>query len=371
MALPLYIPRCIHTPASQCHLPPPDKPLRIQIEGPLIAIQRLLPHIPWRLDPLDRTFPQPAGPELARLTYQKVYGRDISPEVPGDLVVRDEYLGWMPEKRPQELIDYYGVTFDHLVPPDDTNPEVLQINIIEIEDDNVIYGVYGLVKLYQKRHATLSRSVPYFGLMGVGACSAGYHMTLKYHTQMSDELSMHLLVTPLLYRIFTFQTSLQHTRLIGILFLTEFTVVMVVHMVMNEFLLHAVTFGLGVLLIATQTIKLVSQRVPHPFTRKKLRNIGLFGVCSFVFGYMVWLIDEWACNPLIRIRHSVGLPLAFVFELHGWWHVFTAIGGYIAVEVVDMITSGEVHEDPTDQFAWPIADVARFIGGAPGTKKLS
>ncbi|GIJ87026.1 hypothetical protein Asppvi_005928 [Aspergillus pseudoviridinutans] len=129
---------------------------------------------------------------------------------------------------------------------------------------------------------------------------------------------MHLLVTPLLYRIFTIQASPQNTRLIGILLLIEFSVVMVVHMVMNEFLLHAVTFGLGVLLVATQTIKLVSQRVPHPFTRKKLRNIGLFGVCSFVFGYMVWLIDEWACNPLIRIRHSVGLPLAFVFELHGW-----------------------------------------------------
>jgi hypothetical protein len=30
------------------------------------------------------------------------------------------------------MIDYYGVTFDHLVPPDDTNPEVLQINIVEI-----------------------------------------------------------------------------------------------------------------------------------------------------------------------------------------------------------------------------------------------
>jgi dihydroceramidase len=93
---------------------------------------------------------------------------------------------------------------------------------------------------------------------------------------------MHLLVTPLLYRIFTIQTSPQNTKLIGILFLTEFTVVMVVHMVMNEFLLHAVAFGLGVLLIATQTIKLVSQRVPDPFTRKKFRNIGLFGVCTFL-----------------------------------------------------------------------------------------
>jgi len=33
------------------------------------------------------------------------------------------------------MIDYYGITFDHLVPIDDTNPEVLQINVIEIEDD--------------------------------------------------------------------------------------------------------------------------------------------------------------------------------------------------------------------------------------------
>lgn len=37
-------------------------------------------------------------------------------------------------------IDYYGVTFDHLVPPDDHDPEVLQINIIEVEDDNGVFA---------------------------------------------------------------------------------------------------------------------------------------------------------------------------------------------------------------------------------------
>ncbi|KAK4042022.1 hypothetical protein C8A01DRAFT_33908 [Parachaetomium inaequale] len=31
------------------------------------------------------------------------------------------------------LIDYYGVTFDHLVPANDPDPDVLQINIIELE----------------------------------------------------------------------------------------------------------------------------------------------------------------------------------------------------------------------------------------------
>ena len=38
------------------------------------------------------------------------------------------------------MIDYYGVTFDHLVQGDDMNPEVLQINIVEIEDDAGVYA---------------------------------------------------------------------------------------------------------------------------------------------------------------------------------------------------------------------------------------
>lgn len=37
-------------------------------------------------------------------------------------------------------IDYYGVTFDHLVPTDDLDPEVLQINIIEMDDDQGAYA---------------------------------------------------------------------------------------------------------------------------------------------------------------------------------------------------------------------------------------
>ncbi|KAK8092300.1 uncharacterized protein PG998_014330 [Apiospora kogelbergensis] len=53
-------------------------------------------------------------------------------DVGNDLIVRDEYLGWVDQKNE---IDYYGVTFDHLVPTDDYFPEVLQINICEIDVD--------------------------------------------------------------------------------------------------------------------------------------------------------------------------------------------------------------------------------------------
>ena len=42
--------------------------------------------------------------------------------------------------RPTSEIDYYGVTFDHLVPTDDYFPEVLQINICEIDVDQGEYA---------------------------------------------------------------------------------------------------------------------------------------------------------------------------------------------------------------------------------------
>ncbi|KAJ5225919.1 hypothetical protein N7468_007144 [Penicillium chermesinum] len=231
----------------------------------------------------------------------------------------------------------------------------------------MFYGVYGLIQLRKKQDAFLRR-MSYCGLIGVGVCSAGYHMTLKYHTQMSDELSMHLLTTPLLFRILTFQVSPRNTKLIGAVLLTLFTIVMVVHMVMDEFVVHAVSFGLAVWLIARRTTRMIPEQIPDLVLRKKLRNLSFFGCFSFLFGYFVWLIDEFACAHLTQIRNSVGLPLAFVFELHGWWHFFTAIGGYIAVVTVDKITSGEVHEDPTAKMAWPIPHVASVIESMTASK---
>ncbi|TWU70405.1 hypothetical protein ED733_000140 [Metarhizium rileyi] len=142
MALELYIPPCIKNPVHPHHPPPAEKPLRIQIEGPLVSIQKLVPKAKWHTDVFNHTFPQPAGPLLARLVFEKIFGRQAQPEkIVGDLVIRDEYLGWVMEGgRPLNQIDYYGVTFDHLVPLHDDNPEVLQINIIEMDDDGGVYA---------------------------------------------------------------------------------------------------------------------------------------------------------------------------------------------------------------------------------------
>ncbi|UPK97523.1 hypothetical protein LCI18_008458 [Fusarium solani-melongenae] len=231
----------------------------------------------------------------------------------------------------------------------------------------IAYGLYGLLSFPQL--PTGSRLFLYCGLMGVGMCSSGYHMTLKYHTQMSDELCMHLLTTPLVYRLLTFKASPQRTMLIGTVLSSLFTLVMVTHILLDEFILHAVTFASGVLIVASQSPKIVSQHVHDPHIRQSLRNISLFGSGCFAFGYSLWLIDEWACRYLAEARNAVGLPLGFLLELHGWWHILTAIGSYSAVVVVDLVTSEEVLEDPTQHSAWPIPFVARHMAGPVGPLK--
>jgi hypothetical protein len=98
--LKLFIPRCIHEPPHENHPPSPHKPLRIEIQGPLETIQKLLPDVDWH--PLA-TFPQPGGRALAKLTHEALYGEDSICSSEGSLSLRDEYLAWaMDGRKPLE-----------------------------------------------------------------------------------------------------------------------------------------------------------------------------------------------------------------------------------------------------------------------------
>jgi hypothetical protein len=99
-ALPLHIPpSCRVNPPHRFHFPSAEQPLRIQIEGPLLALQKLLPGVSWHV---PHSFPLPGGPKLAELAFRAIYHRHVRLDIAGDMVVRDEYKGWLVEARPKE-----------------------------------------------------------------------------------------------------------------------------------------------------------------------------------------------------------------------------------------------------------------------------
>jgi hypothetical protein len=100
MVYVLFILPCICNPVHLNHPPLLDKPLRIKIEGPIVAIDRLFldnerqgPKL-WNMKTLFPEFPQPAAKRFAKITHDLLYGYGAEQTQRGeDMIVRNEYRG--------------------------------------------------------------------------------------------------------------------------------------------------------------------------------------------------------------------------------------------------------------------------------------
>jgi hypothetical protein len=71
----------------------------------------------------------------------------------------------------------------------------------------------------------------------------------------------------------------------------------------------------------------------------------------FLTGYLLWNLDFIYCAQLTKWKRAIGMPWSFVLEFHGWWHIFTAIGAYIFMVMVDSLTQ-DVVDLSGGPFAW-------------------
>ncbi|KAJ5359640.1 ceramidase [Penicillium cataractarum] len=221
---------------------------------------------------------------------------------------------------------------------------------------NLIYAIYGLRQLRQKLNVDFFRALPYWGLMAVGICSGIFHTSLQYHTQMMDDLSMLFTTTPVLHRALTVNADRRQSSITAIILASALALIVTYHMVTNEILLHSVTFVVSIFIIGVRTIQLIKTRVPA----KSIARKQIWGMVRFGAGYAVWIIDRLACGFLRDSRRAIGLPLAFVLELHGWWHIFTGVGAYIFIAVIDYLVSNDDHLD-VESFAWPASWASQSI----------
>ncbi|KAH1888277.1 hypothetical protein KXV31_001570 [Aspergillus fumigatus] len=124
----------------------------------------------------------------------------------------------------------------------------------------VIYAIYGLYHLWQKPNVGFLRTVPYLGLMAVGLCSALFHISLNYHTQMLDDLSMMFTTTPVLHRVMTASASPGVTLIVGIVLGSTLLALVIYHLKTDELLLHSLFFVGSVTVIGVFTMRLINAR---------------------------------------------------------------------------------------------------------------
>ncbi|KAJ5216662.1 alkaline phytoceramidase [Penicillium citrinum] len=244
----------------------------------------------------------------------------------------------------------------------------------------IIYGIYGLRQLRSKamrskvnKYGDPLRALPYWGLIAVGLCSFAFHLSLKYYTQMMDDLSMHFTTTPVLHRVLTANSNRRESIIIAMVLSFVLLVLIAFHTITNELIVHSVSFVGTVTIIGIRTVRLVQSRtLPDSNGRRQIWGMVRFGAVIFNVGYWLWLVDQWACGFLTKAREAIGLPWAFVLELHGWWHICTGIGAYIFIAVVDHLVSGEATRNiQQSSFAWPAswASTSVFAGHKPSLDK--
>ncbi|EEP77836.1 predicted protein [Uncinocarpus reesii 1704] len=90
------------------------------------------------------------------------------------------------------------------------------------------------------------------------------------------------------------------------------------HIKSGDSALHQIVFGSMVVTVGFRTFKLMKTMISNRDMRSNLRRLATWGYVVLTAAYALWLVDVFLCQHLRAIRRSIGLPLAWLFELHGW-----------------------------------------------------
>jgi len=157
----------------------------------------------------------------------------------------------------------------------------------------------------------------------VGAGSAAFHATLRFGLQMLDELPMLYSALIMVYIL----TERRPKRRFGVWFpwllcghgllitlLTSLTQGPV------QFYSFHISFGTLELFALVRVFQ-----ISRSHAAAKARGVFWFGMCSYLIGIVVWLVDLRYCNLVSIILPQNGIPY---LEFHSVWHVLVALGFY-------------------------------------------
>jgi dihydroceramidase len=173
-------------------------------------------------------------------------------------------------------------------------------------------------------------------LLILGISSFLFHASLRQTLQFADELSMLGLAWSLLQGFMTVRRSSSYDRLIEISLAVFFPLFSLFYIWTGKIIYHATAFIITMVLIVLRGYYLfywIKPGFPEA-KRKEWRTRGWKSLILLLVGYAVWNIDLEFCAELRELRARLGLPWAWLLELHGWWHILTAASASVFMEIV-------------------------------------
>ncbi|KAK3328715.1 ceramidase [Apodospora peruviana] len=163
-------------------------------------------------------------------------------------------------------------------------------------------------------------------LLVLGVGSFLFHASLRHTLEFVDELSMLGLTWSMLHAAYTAHQSPTVARTISIALAVFHIPFLAFYVWSSEIIVQVIGFVGAIVLIGLRTHHLLHRpELPKDKSRDWIIRTWT-AVAISLLGYLLWNIDLKYCTELRNLRHQVGLPWAWLFEFHGWWHVLTAVG---------------------------------------------
>ncbi|KAK3935098.1 ceramidase [Diplogelasinospora grovesii] len=203
---------------------------------------------------------------------------------------------------------------------------------------NLAYVYFALRYMYgpgSRPFAPKSDSMS-LSLLVLGISSFLFHASLRQTLQFADELAMLGLAWSLLQGTLTARQSPGNARFINISLAIIFPLFSAFYVWAGKIIYHATAFAIIMVLITLRGHYLFHWIKPEFPEAKglKWRAQGLKALYMLLAGYFLWNIDLEYCAELRKLREWAGFPWALLFELHGWWHILTAISASQFMDVV-------------------------------------
>ncbi|XP_064837737.1 alkaline ceramidase 3 isoform X1 [Oncorhynchus masou masou] len=215
----------------------------------------------------------------------------------------------------------------------------------------ILPPIYGAIQTY-KDGLEFRYVYSFLGLAAVGIGSWCFHMTLQYEMQLLDELPMIYSTCVFVYCLYECFKQENTLSLFPITLLLFFSVsVSVVYLQWKEPVFHQVMYGALVACLVTRSVFIVTWVYPW------LKPMCYISLSVFLLGFLLWNIDNLACDSLRSTRQRLPPVVGAVTQFHAWWHILTGLGSYLHILFSLQIRSIYLKHRPKVKFicgVWPM-----------------